>query len=73
MMASLNRDYRVSPEDMLAAAEGKKIKLAPLTGTFCLSNVKAINSWLKLPASDIDRIVLEMMNRGTDSPAVTLL
>ena len=29
MLASLNWDYRVSPEDMLAVAEGKKDKAGP--------------------------------------------
>ncbi|MDR1239171.1 MAG: hypothetical protein LBK27_03580, partial [Treponema sp.] len=50
MMASLNWDYRVSPEDMLAVAEGKKDKAGPFDRNFLFVRFLERVPWHRLIA-----------------------
>ena len=50
MMASLNWDYRVSPEDMLAVAEGKKDKVGPFDREFLFVRFLERAPWHRLIA-----------------------
>jgi hypothetical protein len=50
MMASLNWDYNVSPEDMLAVAEGKKDKAGPFDRDFLFVRFLERVPWHRLIA-----------------------